>query len=66
MKKNPRRKEANPPRRLIYERIREIVATKGPGHRCDAACRRARHTYVHRFKRKVSIFGLKDGKLAVE
>jgi len=54
----------NPPVK-IYDRIKEIVAVKGPGHRCDAACRRARHTYVHKFSSSASIYGMPDGSLVI-
>jgi hypothetical protein len=54
----------NPPVK-IYDRIKEIVAVKGPGHPCDAACRRARHTYVHKFTSGASIYGMPDGSLVI-
>jgi hypothetical protein len=50
----------------VYERIKEIIAVKGPGHRCDAACKRARHTYVHRFTRRAGVYGMPDGSLSVK
>lgn len=53
--------EENPPETKIYERVIEVVAVKGPGHRCDAACKRARHTYVHKFTRKSGVYGSADG-----
>lgn len=51
----------NPPETKIYERVVEVVAVKGPGHKCDAACKRARHTYVHKFTRKSGVYGSADG-----
>lgn len=58
----------NPPGRRIkiYERVGEIRAQKGPGHRCSRACKAAGHWYVHRFKNKASIYGEKSGKLTIE
>jgi len=54
----------NPPMQ-VYADVKHIVAKKGPGHRCDAACKRANHTYIHRFKPGVQIFGMPDGSLKV-
>jgi hypothetical protein len=54
----------NPPVK-IYEKLVEIVAVKGPGHPCDAACKRARHTYVHKFTSRPSIYGMPDGSLVI-
>jgi hypothetical protein len=46
----------------IYAQVKEIVAVKGPGHRCDAACKRAGHTYRHVFKKRVGIYGNEANK----
>jgi hypothetical protein len=56
----------NPPRVKVYENIREIVATKGRGHKCDAACRKARHTYIHKFNGSASVYGNPDGTLTIQ
>lgn len=55
---------SNPPETKIYERVCEIVAIKGPGHKCDAACKRARHTYRHTFSKKhnIGVYGSPDSK----
>jgi hypothetical protein len=55
----------NPPRTEIYENLKEIIAVKGPGHRCDTACKRARHTYRHIFKTSPKILGNSDGSLTI-
>ena len=58
----------NPPR-LIYHRIRQIIAVKGPGHRCDAKCEAAGHTYRHIFplsKKASKVLGNADGSLTVK
>jgi len=63
-----RRAPASNPRRPteIYAHLREIVATKGPGHlNCDAACKRARHTYRHVFTSGPPVLGLADGSLEI-
>ncbi len=49
----------------IYDRVQEIIAVKGPGHLCDAACKRARHTYRHKFTKKHKIYGNKNGSLTI-
>lgn len=57
----------NPRRTKIYEKVLEIRASKaGMPHRCDAACRRAGHRYVHKFRSKASIYGTPDGGLVIE
>ena len=57
----------NPPLTKIYDCIKEVIAVKGPGHKCDAACKRANHTYRHVFTKKHGIFGTADGqKLIIE
>jgi hypothetical protein len=40
----------NPPQ--IYGWVTRIEAVKGPGHKCDAECRRHGHRYYHDFSRK--------------
>lgn len=60
------RKKPNPPRETkIYDRVLYVVAVKGPGHQCDAACVRARHTYKHDFTSKVGVYGQPDGTLVI-
>lgn len=51
----------------VYQDVVEIVARKGPGHKCDAKCKRANHTYRHKFSQKhhVTIFGNSDGSLTI-
>lgn len=57
----------NPPRTKIYNRIVKVYASKaGMPHKCDAECKRHKHLYVHEFKKKASIYGLKNGSLIVE
>lgn len=57
----------NPPLTKIYDCIKEVIAVKGPGHKCDAACKRANHTYRHVFTKKHGIYGTADGqKLIIE
>lgn len=56
--------DENPPIK-IYDRVQEIIAVKGPGHLCDSACKRARHTYRHKFTRQHKIYGNKDGSLTI-
>jgi hypothetical protein len=47
----------------IYGRVKSVLAVKGPGHICDAACKRAHHTYVHKFRDKVGMYGRPDGSV---
>lgn len=54
-----RRIKSNP--REIYAQVREVIAQKGPGHQCDAACKRANHTYKHKFGKGVRIVGERNG-----
>ncbi|MFA5430375.1 MAG: hypothetical protein WC329_04380 [Candidatus Omnitrophota bacterium] len=63
-----RKAASNPPCVKVYERIEEIVARKGPGHRCDAACRAAGHMYRHKFSRRhnAGVFGNSDGSLTIK
>lgn len=56
----------NPRRVMIYPELVEIVARKGPGHRCDAECRAANHTYIHKFKRGSAVYGEPDGSITIE
>jgi len=64
---NPPKRKRNPKGETeIYAHLREIVATKGPGHlNCDAACRRARHTYRHVFTSGPPVLGKPDGSLEI-
>ena len=66
MRRYGRKMYLNPRAVKVYDRIMEVVARKGPGHKCDAACLRANHTYVHKFKEKAGIYGLPDGSLLVK
>lgn len=64
-KRNPA--QDNPKRVKIYERILSIEASKaGMPHKCDAACKRAKHRYRHVFKFPSRIFGLPSGKILIE
>jgi len=60
--KNPRRRR-NPAmgRREIYSRVGSITAQKGPGHACDAKCKRAQHWYEHKFKKGVGVYKEPNG-----
>jgi hypothetical protein len=60
-----KRKNPNEDETLIYGRLMRIEAQKTQPHRCDAACRRARHQYFHDFKKGSEIWGLPDGSLVV-
>jgi hypothetical protein len=55
----------NPPLTKIYDRILEVYAQKGPGHKCDAACKRANHIYRHKFTGKHAIYGTHDGNMLI-
>lgn len=44
----------------IYAQVLSIVAKKGPGHKCSPGCRRANHTYIHRFKSRPPMTGSAD------
>lgn len=59
------REKKNPPVE-VYDRIKEVIAVKGPGHRCDAACRRAGHTYRHKFTSRAGIYGNPNGTLTIK
>jgi len=64
--RRPRRKTyraKNPPigRREIYSRVGSITAQKGPGHACDAKCKRAQHWYEHKFKKGVGVYKEPNG-----
>ena len=55
----------NPPVQ-IYSDVLEIVARKGPRHNCDAACKRAGHTYRHKFtKAGTEVLGNRDGSITL-
>jgi hypothetical protein len=54
----------NPPVE-IYGTVKEIIAQKGPGHECDSACKRAGHTYRHKFTQGGPILGNEDGSLTI-
>jgi hypothetical protein len=56
----------NPPVTEIYARIKEIVAVKGKNHKCDAACKRCRHTYRHVFTSPARVLGLEDGSILIK
>lgn len=69
---NPRRKRrvirrnCNPPgATVVYHRLLRIEARKGPGHRCDAGCKRANHSYFHDFGPGAVVYGLPDGSLVI-
>jgi len=44
----------------IYDQVLSVVAKKGRGHSCSPACRRANHTYIHRFKSRPPMTGSAD------
>jgi hypothetical protein len=44
----------------IYGQVLSIVAKKGRGHQCSPACKRANHTYIHRFKSRPPMTGSAD------
>lgn len=50
----------------IYNHIDAVYADKaGMPHKCDAECRRAGHRYVHKFKKRASVYGRPDGSIEV-
>ena len=49
----------------IYGRLLRIEAQKGPGHVCDAQCKKANHCYYHDFSRHARVFGMPDGSLRI-
>jgi hypothetical protein len=66
MKKAKRRKKNPPAATVIYPESRGVELQgmqKGPGHPCDAACKRADHRYKHTFKKAVEVIGLADGSV---
>lgn len=59
-------KRANPKATKIYENVLRVEAQKGPGHRCDPACKKANHCYYHNFKRPYpSMYGLADKSILI-
>jgi hypothetical protein len=66
-KKNQKRIVVDPlwPLVEIYDKVLRIVAQKGPGHRCNPACRGAGHTYIHDFTPKPKMYGLADGSILI-
>lgn len=58
-------KGKNPPGAIVYHRLLKIEAKKGPGHRCDAACKRADHSYFHDFGPGAVVYGMPDGSLKI-
>lgn len=59
-------KKKNPARPIVYHRLLRIEAQKGPGHRCDAACKRANHSYYHDFTKGAVVYGNPDGSVLVK
>lgn len=57
-RKNPRKVE-------IYRRVGAIIAQKGRGHKCDAACKAANHWYIHKFKTTNPIYGEPGGGISI-
>jgi hypothetical protein len=56
----------NPPLTKIYSELIEIRASKaGMPHKCDSACKKAGHRYVHKFSSKPCIYGLPDGSILI-
>jgi len=51
----------------IYSEVHAIYASKaGMRHHCDAACKKARHLYRHKFKTRACIYGLPDGSILIK
>lgn len=59
------KKNCNPRGVVVYHRLLKIEARKGPGHRCDHACRRANHSYFHDFSAGAVVYGMPDGSLVI-
>jgi hypothetical protein len=55
----------NPPGVKIYERLSKVYAQKGPGHKCDPACKRAGHWYYHVFTSRPKMYGLSNGDVLI-
>jgi hypothetical protein len=55
----------NPPGIKIYERLSKVYAQKGPGHKCDPACKRAGHWYYHVFTSRPKMYGLANGDVLI-
>lgn len=58
----------NPPVE-IYPATRGVLLVgmkKGPGHPCDAECKRAGHRYRHRFPEAVRVIGRGDGSVLLQ
>lgn len=49
----------------IYGRLLRIEAQKGPGHVCDAECKKANHCYFHDFTKHAKVWGMPDGSLKI-
>lgn len=50
----------------VYGHVLRVEAQKTGAHQhCDAACKRARHNYVHDFKRGVKMYGLSPGMVFI-
>lgn len=66
---NPRRTRgrrlSNPRGVVIYGQALRITAKKTQPHVCDAACKRANHSYFHDFKPGAVIYGMPDGSLKI-
>jgi hypothetical protein len=63
-KARPRRNPASVNHGIVGQiggKVRAVVYQKGPGHRCDAACARSGHNYIHRFRERVGMYKLRDG-----
>lgn len=65
-KRPPARRVKNPRRPVIYHRLLRIEARKGPGHRCDAGCKKANHSYFHDFTAGAVVYGNPDGSVLVK
>jgi hypothetical protein len=49
----------------IYQQAVHIVAIKPEDHRCDPACVRAKHTYIHKFSKAVRVWGMPNGDIVL-
>lgn len=65
-KKNPKRRRNPGGKPVIYHRLLRIEARKGPGHRCDAGCKKANHSYFHDFNAGAVVYGNPDGSVLVK
>ncbi len=65
MVRRVRRNPGAPGGVVIYHKVLRIEAQKGPGHRCDAECKKFGHRYFHDFKTKPMMLGLPNGDIVI-